>query len=85
MDAKLCNRQQELYQLEQELDKVNHELEENADRKLYLQFAKPDLQHAAAETVTKVYPRHHFYMAMIMFICVIVFYMFLYLFVHYVI
>ena len=85
MDAKLCNRQQELYQLEQELDKVNHELEENADRKLYLQFAGPDLQHAAAETVTKVCPRHHFYIMITMLICVIVFYMFLYLFVHYVI
>jgi len=46
--------------MEQELDKVNHELEENADRKLYLQCAGPYLQNAAAEAVTKVCPQHHF-------------------------
>jgi len=45
--------------MEQELDKVNHELEEIADRKQqHLHSASPDLQNAAAKTVTKVCCRY---------------------------
>jgi len=54
VDAKLSNRQQELCHLEQELERVSHELEETSDRKDCLQFSGPEVREIVAKTVTLV-------------------------------
>ena len=54
MDAKLSTRQQEVYCVEQELNKLNQELKETSEGKQQPQIPDPDLRNEVVKTVTTV-------------------------------